>query len=65
LPVASSVKLTVYNALGQQVSVLLDEHRAAGFQEVDFDASSLDGGLYYYQIETADFQISKKMMLAG
>ena len=64
LPSASRVKLTVHNSLGEQVGILLDERRPAGFQEVNFDASSLGGGLYYYQIEAAHFQAFKKMILA-
>ncbi len=64
LPRAGKVKLTVYNSLGEQVAILMNEHRPTGIQEVNFDASSFGRGLYYYQLEAANFQAGKKMIIA-
>ena len=57
------VNLTVYNALGKTVSVLVDEQKPAGNYEIQFDASDLPSGVYFYRLETNDFTNTKKMML--
>ena len=61
---AGFVKLAVYNLLGQQVKVLLNEFEEAGRHEVTFDASSLTSGAYFYTIETPQFRQTRKMLLA-
>jgi hypothetical protein len=61
---ASFVKIAVYNLLGQQVDLLLDEFREAGLHTVSFDASQLPSGAYFYSIETPQFKQTKKMLLA-
>lgn len=60
---ASNVNLTIYNILGQRVTTLLDTYMNAGSYIVDFDASNLASGVYFYRIEAGDFKLSKKMML--
>jgi hypothetical protein len=51
LPQASLVTVTVYNMLGQQVATLLNnESFDAGTEEVDFDASALTSGVYFYRV---------------
>ncbi len=55
--------LTVYNVLGQRVATLLDQDLAVGTYEVDFDASKLSSGIYYYKLESGDVSQIKKMML--
>jgi hypothetical protein len=59
----SNVVLKVYNLLGKEVAVLVDEHKEAGIHKVNFDASSLPSGVYLYKIETAGLIKTKKMML--
>ncbi|MFQ5675305.1 MAG: multiheme c-type cytochrome [bacterium] len=63
VPTASHVKLTIYNALGQVVETLVDERLAAKSYEVDFNASHLSSGLYFYRVEAANFISVKKMLL--
>jgi hypothetical protein len=63
LPQAGNVKLTVYNALGQEVKELVNSFKEAGVHSVNFDASGLNSGLYLYKIETAGFTQVKKMIL--
>jgi len=63
LPERSFVKLTVYNALGQEVAVLVDEEKSPGKYAVTFDASKLSSGIYFYRLETPKFIETKKMIL--
>jgi hypothetical protein len=63
LPERSLVKLTLYNTLGAQVSVLVDEMQDADYYSVPFDASHLASGIYFYRIEAGDFHKTHKMVL--
>jgi hypothetical protein len=49
-PAAAHVSLTLFNTLGQQVAVLQDGDREAGYHEVQFDAHGLPSGVYFYRI---------------
>lgn len=60
---ASTVKLTVYNILGQKVTTLVNQFMNAGAYSIDFNASSLASGVYFYSIEAGDFKMNKKMVL--
>ena len=59
----SNVVLKVYNLLGKEIAVLVDEQKEAGIHKVNFDASSLPSGVYLYKIENAGLIKTKKMML--
>jgi hypothetical protein len=64
LPEASRVTLTVYDALGRQISVLVrDDIQAAGRHEITFDAGNLPSGMYLYRLEAGAFSRTGKMML--
>jgi hypothetical protein len=64
LPYASRVTLTVYNAVGQRITTLVDSRESAGHYTVSFDASGLPGGLYLYRLQTDHHQQSGRMVLA-
>ena len=51
IPLKSFVKLTVYDALGKTVAVLVNQELDAGSYETGFSASELSSGVYFYQIE--------------
>jgi hypothetical protein len=63
LPKAGIVKLVVFDVLGREVATLVNEFKGVGQYVVDFDASSLASGVYFYKIETGDFKDVKKMLL--
>jgi len=64
----SKVSLKVFDVLGQEVMTLINNDLAAGSHQVDFDASSLNSGVYFYKIEATanngtNFTDVKKMVL--
>jgi len=63
VPKTTNVALKVYDVLGKEVAVLVNEVKQAGFHTVDFDASHLASGIYFYKIEAGDFNSVKKMIL--
>ena len=63
LPKSSQVVLTVFDILGRQVSVLVDDRRGAGVHVVKFDGSNLASGVYFYRIQAGDYVASKKMLI--
>lgn len=62
---AGNVKISVYNLLGQVVSVLVDEQKDFGIYTVNFDTSKLETGVYIYKIEVNDFSAEKKMVIGN
>jgi plastocyanin len=63
VPEASFINLKVYDILGNEVAVLVNEEKQAGNYQIDFDASKLTGGVYFYQLTTNAFVDTKKMIL--
>ncbi|MCW8995710.1 MAG: T9SS type A sorting domain-containing protein, partial [Psychromonas sp.] len=57
------VSLKIYNSLGQEVGTLINQIVPAGNHEVQFDASSLSSGVYFYTLNAGNFVESKKMIL--
>jgi hypothetical protein len=63
LPQASQVTLKVYNALGREVETLVNGPKQAGLHQVEFDASHLASGVYFYRIKADSFESTKRMIL--
>lgn len=59
----SKVRLVVYNSLGQKVRTLVNNNKVAGNYEVEFNASNLTSGVYFYVLRVGEFIVSKKMIL--
>jgi hypothetical protein len=57
------VSLKIYNSLGQEVGTLINQIVPAGNHEVQFDASGLSSGVYFYTLSAGNFIESKKMTL--
>jgi endo-1,4-beta-xylanase len=63
VPVASEVRLSVYDVLGREVAVLVNEQKAPGMYEARFDGSGLSSGVYFYRMETEGYVQIKKLVL--
>ena len=63
VPTSSFINLKVYDILGNEVAVLVNEEKPAGNYEINFDASRLTGGVYFYQLTSNSFVDTKKMIL--
>ncbi|MCI0474222.1 MAG: T9SS type A sorting domain-containing protein, partial [Ignavibacteria bacterium] len=63
IPKQGFVTLKVYDVLGREVSTLVNEVKQVGTYSVDFDASYLSSGVYFYRIESGEFSDIKRMIL--
>ncbi len=63
LPAGEVVNLSVYNLLGEMVAQLVNEYRTEGYHSVEFNAVDLPSGTYLYQLKTANYSETKKLIL--
>jgi hypothetical protein len=63
LPEKSNLTLTVYNQLGEKVAVLLTGAFEAGYHNVEWNASALTSGIYFYELKSEKFSSIKKLIL--
>jgi hypothetical protein len=63
LPIASDVRLEIFNVTGQRVATLVNEHQQAGFHQVNFDAHRYSSGIYLYRIQAGGFTQTRKMTI--
>jgi len=63
VPTPEMVTLKIFDVLGREVAVLVNEMKQPGFHTVDFDASSLASGIYFYRIDAGQFTSVKRMVL--
>ncbi len=63
LPLRSMVTLTVFNALGQQVAILEQGEKDAGYHEVRFDGTGLASGVYFYRLRAGDLVQTRTLLL--
>ena len=63
IPKEGFVKLSIYDMVGREVAVLVNDRKVAGSYRVDFNASGLSSGVYFYKIIAGNFTDIKKMML--
>jgi hypothetical protein len=59
----TNVKLIIYDVLGKEVDVLVNEKQNPGNYTVKFSASHLNSGIYFYTLQTGNFSQTKKMIL--
>ena len=63
LPASGYVKLEVFNLLGQRIETLVDGFKEAGTYTLNFDASNLPTGIYFYRLQAGSFTQTRKMLL--
>ena len=63
VPEEGRATLVVFNALGQEVATLIDGSYAPGTYKVDFNATGLPSGSYFYRVQAGDFTATRKMLL--
>ncbi|MBK8553313.1 MAG: T9SS type A sorting domain-containing protein [Ignavibacteria bacterium] len=63
IPKQGLVTLKIYDVLGKEVMTLVNETKAVGNYEVEFNGSNLASGAYFYRIESGEFTNIKRMIL--
>jgi hypothetical protein len=63
VPETGWIKLSVFNAIGQEVGILVNEEKQIGTYRIEFNASNLTSGIYYYKIQSGNFVETRKMVL--
>jgi hypothetical protein len=62
-PVSGHQTLKIYDVIGNEVATLVNEYKSGGSYEVDFNASKLSSGIYFYRLSAGSFVQTKKMLL--
>ncbi len=63
VPQSSKVVIKVFDILGREIETLVNEEKPVGSYEVEFDATALPSGIYFYRLQAGDFVETKKMVL--
>ncbi len=63
VPQTSNVVIKVFDILGNETETLVNEEKSAGNYNIEFDASNLPSGVYFYQLKAGGFVRTKKMVL--
>ncbi|MBV6419799.1 MAG: hypothetical protein DAHOPDDO_01024 [Ignavibacteriaceae bacterium] len=57
------VRIKIFDVIGNEIKTLLDEYKTAGKYKIEFDASELPSGIYFYKMISGDYLETKKMIL--
>jgi hypothetical protein len=63
LPNSGDITIEIYNIRGQKVAVLVNEYKKAGKYTVEFNATGLASGMYFYRMISRDFMVTNKMIV--
>ena len=63
IPELSFVTLRIYDVLGNELNTIVNEERPAGNYEIEYDATGLPSGIYFYRLQAGSFIETKKMVL--
>jgi hypothetical protein len=63
LPQRTSVRLALFNTLGQEVTIVVDGIQDPGIHEVRFNGSTMASGVYFYRLSAGDFTGTKRLLL--
>jgi len=62
-PVGSHQTIKIYDLLGNEIAILVDEYKHAGTYNIEFNASRFASGVYLYRLQANDFVATKKLLL--
>jgi hypothetical protein len=65
LPVSNYVKLIIYDILGKEVTVLVNEKKNAGTYEIQFDGTNYPSGVYFYKLMVTDSEKSSELIFSN
>lgn len=63
IPESTPVNITLYDVLGKEITVLCNQYLKKGVYNIEFDASALASGTYFYTLRTNNYTSTKKMLL--
>jgi len=63
IPELSFVILKVYDVLGNEIVILVNEEKSVGSYDVEFNGTELVSGIYFYRLQAGEFVATKKMVL--
>lgn len=63
IPESGEVTLKIFDLLGHEVAMIVNEYKTAGTYEVEFNAVESPSGVYFYQLKSGDFIQTRKMLL--
>jgi hypothetical protein len=63
LPIENYISLKIYNVLGKEIAILVNEKQSTGSYEVTWDASNYPSGVYFYRLIAGEYTETRKMIL--
>ncbi len=63
IPREGQVRVVIYDLLGREIAVLVDEALKPGIKELTWDASEVASGIYFYRLETGEQVVTRKMIV--
>lgn len=63
IPFTTNVQMKVYDVLGNEVAILVNQQKSAGSHKVEFNSSNLSSGIYFYHLQAGEFSQTNKMVL--
>jgi hypothetical protein len=63
VPSTNHITIIIYDLLGNEIEVLIDEEKTSGVYEVKWNAETFSSGVYIYQLKAGEFTSTKKMVL--
>lgn len=63
IPNSGFITLKVYDLLGNEAAIILNEEKESGYYQVEFDASRFSSGVYFYKLTTDNFSATRKMTI--
>jgi Secretion system C-terminal sorting domain/Beta-propeller repeat len=63
IPQAVKVRVTVYDLLGKEIAILVNENKPAGIHKINFKPNKLPAGTYFYRIQAGTYAETKKLIV--